>query len=231
MSDITAIDPTALNPPPLPSAAIPSATVPTGRPRTPSSNAAQPAVVVSLSSGAAASLQAAPTTLSLDPDQVDNALSSTAEANRLATKAADSNEADVATAYGTAIAGRDTDVVIGAAVGSASQALYYAANLGIPILDSVSPGAVKNGAAPGTSGVGAFTFTHGGSAYAVMPGPDGTLVGTKDGHPWKTWHATRPVDAAGAGMGETAASQTLASHTAEQEALDDKPLAGIDVSA
>ena len=56
---------------------------------------------------------------------------------------------------------RLTAEVIGAAVGSPSQAFYYVANRGIPILGSVSPDATKpdtakNGASAGTISIGAF---------------------------------------------------------------------------
>jgi hypothetical protein len=242
MSAITAIDPVAFNPTHLPSATIPRSTVPTGQPQT-TGNAEEPAVVVSLSSEATTSLQAAPTTLSLDPEQVDYALSWATGVNGFAANAARSNkanvaansanwnEADVAAAYGTAIAERGTAEVIGAAVGSPSQALYYAANLGIPILDSASPDAAKTGAAPGTISVGAFSFAHGGSTYAVTPGADGTLIGTKDGQAWKTWQPTSPADAVSSGTGAAAALQTPTPLTAEQKASADKPPAGIDVSA
>jgi hypothetical protein len=242
MSAITAIDPIALDTTSLPSSTNPRSTVPTGQPQT-TGNAEEPAVVVSLSSAATTSLQAAPTTLSLDPNQVDYALSWAAGVNGFAANAARSNkanvaansanwnESDVAAAYGTAIAERGTAEVIGAAVGSPSQALYYAANLGIPILDSASPDAAKTGAAPGTISVGAFSFTHGGATYAVTPGADGTLIGTKDGQAWKTWQPTSPADAVSSGTGAAAALQTPTPLTAEQKASADKPPAGIDVSA
>jgi hypothetical protein len=241
MSAITAIDPITLDASSLPHATIPPPTLPTDQPQTTSGDAEEPAVVVSLSNEATASLQAASTTLSLDPDQVDYALSwatgingFAANAARLnkANVAADGahwNEADVAAEYGTAIAERGTAEVIGAAVGSPSQALYYAANLGIPILDSVSSDAVKSGAAPGTISVGAFTFTNGGSTYAVTSEANNRLIGTKDGQEWKTWQLTSPADVASSGAG--AAVDPLTSHIAGQKEPDDEPLHGIDVSA
>jgi hypothetical protein len=243
MSDITAIEPTALGPTPLPGATIPPPAVSTGQPQATGGNADQPAVVVDLSAAATTSLQVASTALAMDPDQVDYALSWATGVNGFAAtaargKAADVaataarwNEADVAAAFGTATAERGTAVVIGAAVGSPSQALYYAANLGIPILDSVSPDAIKSGASAGTIGIGAFSFTHDGSTYAVTPGAEGSISGTKDGQPWRTWQLASPADAAGFGVGEAPASQTLTSLTAQRNASADKPLAEIDVSA
>jgi hypothetical protein len=243
MSDITAIEPTALGPTPLPGATIPPPAVSTGQPQATGGNADQPAVVVDLSAAATTSLQVASTALAMDPDQVDYALSWATGVNGFAAtaargKAADVaataarwNEADVAAAFGTATAERGTAVVIGAAVGSPSQALYYAANLGIPILDSVSPDAIKSGASAGTIGIGAFSFTHDGSTYAVTPGAEGSISGTKDGQPWRTWQHASPADAAGFGVGEAPASQTLTSLTAQRNASADKPLAEIDVSA
>ncbi|HET6237022.1 MAG TPA: hypothetical protein VFE41_18970 [Acetobacteraceae bacterium] len=121
--------------------------------------------------------------------------------------------------------------VIGAAVGGPSQALYYAANLGIPILDSVSPDAIKNRASAGTISAGAFSFTHDGSAYAVTPGADGSISGTKDGRPWRTWQFASPADAPSAGTGQAPASQTLTSLIAQRNASADKSLAEIAVSA
>ena len=174
MSDITAIEPTALGPTPLPGATIPPPAVSTGQPQATGGNADQPAVVVDLSAAATTSLQIASTALAMDPDQVDYALSwatgvngfaataARAKAADVAATAARWNEADVAAEFGTATAERGTAEVIGAAVGSPSQARYYAANLGIPILDSVSPDAIKSGASAGTISVGAFSFTHGG---------------------------------------------------------------------
>ncbi len=218
-----------------PSAAV--ALEPSGAPPNPpqmtSSNAAQPAVIVSLSSGAAASAQATPTSrpLSLDPDQVDNALSWAAGANGFADAAAHFDWAAVAAKFGDAIADRDRAGVIGAAANSASNALSYASSLGIPIKDSVNPEAVKNGTAPGTISIGAFSFTSGGSTYAVAPGENGTLIGTKDGQAWKTWQLTIPADAGDSGKGAAAALRALTSLNTQHERSGDAPMSGIDLSA
>jgi hypothetical protein len=165
-------------------------------PKTPDGTA-QPAVVISLNSGAAASTQATSAPPALDPNQVDNALSWAAGANGFADLAAHFDYAGTVANFGVAIANRDKAGLIGGAANSASHALSYASGLGIPIQDSVSPDAVKNGAAPGTISVGAFSFTNGGSTYSVTPGANGTLIGTKDGQAWKTWQLTDPA-AAGA---------------------------------
>ena len=206
---------------------------PNGVPKSPisatCSGVAQPAIVVSLSSGATA--KPASTLRSLDPDQVDNALAWAAGANGFAYIAAHWDRAHVAAQFGTAIADRDTAGVIGAAASSASNALSYAAGLGIPIKDLVSPEAVKYGAAPGTISIGAFSFTSGGSTYAVAPGANGKLIGTKDGQAWKTWQLTYPADAAGSDTGTAAALQALTSLNAKYEGSADRPRLGIDVSA
>ena len=107
--------------------------------------------------------------------------------------------------------------------------LSHASTLGIPIQASVSPDAIKKGAAPGTISVGAFSFTSKGSVYAVIPSKDGTLVGAKDGQAWKTWQLTGPSSAASA-AGATAALQALTSLTA-QNAPAAKPPTGLNVSA
>jgi hypothetical protein len=124
---------------------------------------------------------------------VDNALAWVAGASGFAYNAAHWNEAHVAAQFGTAIAERDTAGIFGAAADSASNALSNASGPGIPTQDSVSPDAIQNGAAPGTTSVGAFSFTSGGSIYSVTPGANGTLVGTKDGQARKTWQLTGPA--------------------------------------
>ena len=246
MSDINAIEaiaPAELDTTALPNASIPPPAMPTGQPQAASGTADEPAVVVSLSNEAAASLQAGPTALSLEPAEVDYALSWASGVNGFAANAARGNaagvaaraarwnKADVAAEYGTAIADRSTAEIDGAPVGSPSEALYYAANLGIPILDSVSPDTAKNGALPGTIRVGAFTFTHGGATYAVTPGASGTIIGTKDGRAWKTWQVAIPANASSSGTGAAAAFQTLTSLTEQHRASADEPPAGVDVSA
>ena len=241
MSAITAIDAITLDAASLPHATISPPALPSDRPQTAGANADEPAVVVSLSSEATASMQGASTTHSLDPDLVDYALSWAMGVNGFAASAArttaanvkadgaDWNEAEVASAYGTAIADRTPTEVIGAAVNSPSEARYYAANLGIPILDSHSSDAVKTGAAPGAISLGAFTFTNGGSTYGVTPGSDNRLIGTKDGQEWKTWQLASPADVANSGAG--AAAEPLAPLNAQHKAPGEEPLSGIDVSA
>lgn len=206
---------------------------PTGEPQVPTSNATQPAVVIRLSSGATASAQAAATSrpLSLDPDLVDNALSWAAGANGEALAYEHIDRTLEVAKFGQAISDRNQAGFVDGLVARASHALDYASSLGIPIKDSASPEAAKNGATPGTISVGAFSFTSGGSTYAVAPGANGTLIGTKDGQAWKTWQLTIPADAAGSGTGATAALQTLTSLNAKQEASADEPLSRIDVSA
>ena len=189
-----------------------------------------PAVVVSLSPKATASVKTTSTLPSLDLDKVGNALSWAAGANGFADNAAHFDWKHVAAEYGSATADRDKAAVIGAAAGSASHVLSYASTLGIPIQASVSPDAIKKGAAPGTISVGAFSFTSKGSVYAVIPSKDGTLVGAKDGQAWKTWQLTGPSSAAGANAGATAALQALTSLTA-QNAPAAKPPTGLNVSA
>ena len=139
--------------------------------------------------------------------------------------------AGVAADDGTATAERGTAKAIGAAVGSPSEALYHAANLGIPILCSVDRNGARHDASSETTSIGAFTFTHAGSTYAVMPAADDLLIGTRDGQQWKTWHRANPGDAVDAGMGTAAGLQALAPLAAEQKMPGDGPLSGIDVSA
>jgi hypothetical protein len=243
MSDITTIEPIALDTVPHPNATIPPPEVPSDQSAATGGNADEPAVIVSLSREATASLQDDPTTLSLDPEEVDYALSWAVGVNGFAANVARTskanaaaigarwNEADVAADYGTAIAERGTAEVIGAAVGSPSEALYHAANLGIPILDSVSPDVARNGASPAAISVGAFSFTHGGSTYTVTPEADDRLIGTKDGQAWKSWQRGSAADAAGSATGTEANSPAHAPLIAEQKASADEALSGIDVSA
>jgi len=108
--------------------------------------------------------------------------------------------------------------------------MSYAFGLGIPIKDSVSPDALKNGAPLGTISVGAFSFRNGGATYSVTPGRDGMLIGTKDGQDWKTWQLTAPSSATGATGGALAALQTLTSLNAHKGSTD-KSLSPLDVSA
>jgi len=208
-------------------AAAPSG-LPASQPQTTSSNATRPAVVVSLSSGAAATTQAPSAPPALDPNQVDNALSWAAGANGEALLYKHVDRTLEAAKFGNAISERNQAGLLNGVVASTSHAISYASNLGIPIQASVSPEAVKNGAAPGTISVGAFSFTNGGSTYSVTPGANGTLIGTKDGQAWKTWQLTDP---AASGTGAATALQALTSLSTQQKPSADKPLSGIDVSA
>jgi hypothetical protein len=206
---------------------------PIGVPKSPisatSSDVTQPVIVVSLSSGATA--QPASTLRSLDPDQVDNALSWAAGANGEALAYEHIDRALEVAKFGQAISDRNQAGLVAGLVARASNALSYASGLGIPIKDSVSPEAVKNGTAPGTISVGVFSFSSGGSTYAVAPGANGMLIGTKDGQAWKTWQLTNPADTAGSGTGAGAALQTLTSLNAQRERSGDTPMSGIDLSA
>jgi hypothetical protein len=167
----------------------------------------------------------------MDPTAVDDALGAVSDANGDAFIVAHFNEANAAAEFGPAVAARDMGECIGAAADSATRAVSMASNVGISIQDPVSPDAIKNGAAPGTISVAAFSFTNGGSTYAVAPGANGTLVGTKDGEYWNTWQLTTPADAVSSGTAAATALQTLTSLTTEQKASADKSVAGIDVSA
>ncbi len=155
------------------------------QPPTTGSSTAQPAVVVSLSSGAAAQVSSAPP--SMDPNQVDDALTQLSGANGFAFLYAHYDYAGDVARFGEAIADRNEALMRGGAAGSASGALSAASGLGIPASDSVSSSAVQSGAAPGTITVAAFSFTSGGSTYSVAPGANGMLIGTKDGQAWKAW--------------------------------------------
>jgi hypothetical protein len=221
MSGLTAVDPIALDNAPRRNATIPLSEEPSDQPETTGGNADEPAVVVSLSTEATTAMQGAPTMLSLDPDEVDHALSWVIGVNRFA-----------AANHETAITKRDTTEAIDAAVGSPSEALYHAANLGIPILCSVNLDAVGHDASSHTTGIGAFTFTHDGSTYAIVPVADDLLIGTRDGEAWKTWQRANPGDAPDAGMATAAGLQAFAPPlAAEQEMPGNEPLSRIDVSA
>jgi hypothetical protein len=241
MSGVTGVDPIALDNAPRRHATIPLPEEPSDQPETTGGNADEPAVVVSQSTEATTAMQGAPTMLSLDPDDVDHALSWVIGVNRFAANAACRTKAngaadggrrnDAAANHETAITKRDTTEAIDAAVGSPSEALYHAANLGIPILCSVNLDAVGHDASSHTTGIGAFTFTHDGSTYAIVPVADDLLIGTRDGEAWKTWQRANPGDAHDAGMAPAAGLQALAPLAAEQEMARDGPLPGIDVSA
>jgi hypothetical protein len=167
----------------------------------------------------------------MDPTAVDDALASVTGANEFAFIAAHFDEASVAAQFGPAVAARNMGALNGAAAESTTRALSMTSSVGISIQDSVRPDAVKNGAAPGAFGVAAFSFISGGSTYAVAPGANGTLVGTKDGAYWNTWQLTSPADAVGTGTAAATALKTLTSLTAQQNASADKPVSEIDVSA
>jgi hypothetical protein len=243
MSGVTAVDPIALDDAPRRHAIIPLPEEPSDQPETTGGNADEPAVVVSLSIEATTAMQDPPTMLALDPDEVDHALSWAVGVSRFAPNAARRTKAnvaadggpwtdpDAAADHGTAITERGTAEVIDAAVGGPSEALYHAANLGIPILCSVNLGAAGHDASSRTTGIGAFTFTHGGSTYAIVPVADDLLIGTRDGEAWKTWQRANPGDAPDAGMATAAALPTLAPLAAEQEMPRGEPLPRIDVSA
>jgi hypothetical protein len=82
-----------------------------------------------------------------------------------------------------------------------------------------------HGASPAAISVGAFTFAHGGSTYAVTPEADDRLIGTRDGQAWKTWQRANRAEAAGAG----AALHPHTSLAAEPTASANEP--HVDVSA
>ena len=118
------------------------------------------AVIVDISS-------TAQTQSPLTPDKVDGVLSLVAGANGFAALYADTNWAGIAAEFGKAAASRDKAAILDALVSTTSKALSAASSLGIPIHDSVSPDAVKNGAAPGTISVGPVPFAS--QAPAAKP--------------------------------------------------------------
>ncbi len=181
-----------------------------------------PAVIVSVSSAAATAL----TQSLLTPAKIDDALSGAVGANGFAANYTHGDWAGEAAEFGEAVASRNKAEALNAAVYGASSALSTASSLGIPIQDSVGPEALKNGAAPGRITVGAFTFASGGSTYAVTPGKNGTLVGTKDGQSWKTWQLNDPTSDTAASSGASVALQTLTALNAKHPPTDK-----LDVSA
>lgn len=67
---------------------------------------------------------------------------------------------------------------------------------GIDVRTLTETQAAESGLAKHSVLVDSFSFEAGGSTYAVTPGGDGTLVGTRDGQAWKTWRITPPrIDA------------------------------------
>lgn len=225
MSTIAAVGPLLPLESPTSTDAVASAS-----PQPAAANADQPAVIISLSANASDTLsvsaQAAPKLGTLDPDAVDNALSWTAGANGFAFNAAHYDYAADVTQFGKAIADRNKAAVDGAAINSASFALSYASNLGIPVQNSASPDATKAGAASGTITVGAFSFTSGGSSYAITSGKNGTLIGTKDGQAWKTWERDSSTSPVYVESGATVALQALTALNAQHP-----PTTKLDVSA
>ena len=127
MSGIIAISAAAPQIPPATAVAEPGSG-PTSQSTTTGGDAAQLAVVVSLSSGTAVSVEASPKLASLDPNEVDDALSWAAGANGFAYIAAHSNEVHPITR--TAIAEHITAGMAGDAGRTTSNALFYASNLG-----------------------------------------------------------------------------------------------------
>lgn len=61
---------------------------------------------------------------------------------------------------------------------------------GIDVRAVTEKQAAESGLAKHSVLVDSFSFEAGGSTYAVAPGGDGTLVGTRDGQAWKTWRIT-----------------------------------------
>jgi len=157
----------------------------------------------------------------MDPTQVDDALSSLAGANGFADLAAHFDYAGDLARFGKANADRNRAAAYAAAAEGASRGFSDASGVGIAVHVSFSPATSGSGAVPGTMTpratmtVSAFSFTSGGSSYAVTPGANGLLVGTKDGQAWKTWQLTDPVitgnpaNGAGANAGAATALQTL----------------------
>jgi hypothetical protein len=223
---------------PVPTTALPSAAAgpASASPQAaPAQAADQPAVIVSLSAAASSSVAAststeAPQSLGeLDPNAISDALARAGGANGFADAYEHGDWAKLAAKFGQAIVDFDKASILRAAVDSASLALNDAHSAGIPVQDSVSPEATKNGAAPGTISVSAFTFTNAGSTYTVTHGNNGTLVGTKDGQAWQTWQLTTPYSATSADHGANAALQTLAAVNAKA-VPDSKLPSGVDVS-
>jgi len=181
MSGVTAVDPIALDNAPRRNATTALSEEPSDQPETTGGNADEPAVIVSLSTEATTAMQDPPAMLALDPEEVDHALSWVVGVNGFAANAACKTNAnvaadgdhwtepDAAADHRTAIAERNAAKVIDAAVASPSEALYHAANLGIPILCSVNLDAAGHDASSGTASIGTFTFTHGGSIYSIVP--------------------------------------------------------------
>jgi hypothetical protein len=130
MSGIIAISAAAPQIPPATAVAEPGSG-PTSQSTTTGGDAAQLAVVVSLSSGTAVSVEASPKLASLDPNEVDDALSWAAGANGFAYIGAHSNKVHLITQFETAIAEHTTAGMAGDAGRTTSNALSYASNLGI----------------------------------------------------------------------------------------------------
>ncbi len=120
------------------------------------------AVILDIGGTAAARIQSPPA-----PDKIDGVLSLVAGANGFAALYARTDWAGIVAEFGKGAASRDKEAALDALVSSASKAFSAASSLGIPIHDSVSPDAVRNGAAPGTISVGPVPFASGGSSAAT----------------------------------------------------------------
>ena len=188
----------------------------------------QPGVIVSLSSAATR----ATTGLNLGEIKaykVDDVLSSAASANGFAENYRRFDYSSLEKVFGKAIADRDRDGVRQEAALAAGHALSSAAELGISAQASVKPDDVFKGADPGHVTVGNFGFTDGKSTYQITNGPGYTLVGTKDGQPWQTWHLRDPADAARSDA-EAALSTLTSLNTRNQPSTVSQAQSRLDVS-
>ena len=188
----------------------------------------QPAVVVSLSSAATAAA-AGPNLGEISANKVDDVLSSAAGANGFTNIYATDNWSLLEAKFGNKIADRDKEGARQASALFAGSALSSASNLGIPAQASVSPDDIINGSEPGHITVGNFNFTDGKSSYQITNGSGYTLVGTKDGQPWQTWHLRDPEDVARSDA-EAALNALTSLTTHGQSAISGQLRSRLDVS-
>ena len=171
-------------------------------PSIPSAAPPSPAVVISISPG---TLSAVSHPGDKTAEQRVNSLAEAVrDHNELADAVARFSWSSLAKYVGeekAAAAKAESDKAVGYSVSYVSRQLGES---GIDVRPVTEEQAAATGQAPGTLKVKSFTFTSGGSSYAVTAKEDGTLVGTRDGEAWKTWktipHATRAATDAGAAL-------------------------------
>lgn len=190
---------------------------------------AQPAVIISLGNGVASPTSAPAKLPVLDPNAVSRTLSEISSANGFVWIAAHTDWSLVEAKFGKAIMERDRSGVNGGAANYVSYTLLKTSGSGVPIKSSAPPEKTNPDVIPSPITVGDFSFSSAGSIYSITNGKDGTLIGMKDGQPWKIWETTDPYSTKEINKGVSVALDTLISLNTQKAGA--KPISALNVSA